>query len=120
MVALHRLTEAVFELKISHRAALTLTSDPQTCAPAFSEEVVAGVDLLFARLRAAGAITATDPAWCRQVYLALLHEVYQLPADSPDLAAPAGDDPVAQVGARADLLARTVLGALGGNASAEA
>jgi AcrR family transcriptional regulator len=116
VVALHRMTEIVFELKISHRFAVNLAANPQTREPMLSPEAVAGLDLLFTRLHAAGAITATDPAWGRQVYLALLQEVDQLPADSPELAAADGDDR----GARVDLLVRTVLGALGGAPAAPA
>lgn len=104
LVALHRLTEIVFDLKLSHRFAVQLTA-------ALTPAVLDGLDLLFARLRAAGAITAVDPAWCRRVYLALLHEVHDLPADSATLA-PSGADEVAT---RVDLLVRTVLGALGGS-----
>lgn len=103
LVALHRLTEIVFDLKLSHRFAIQLTA-------ALTPAVLDGLDLLFARLHADGAITAVEPAWCRRVYLALLHEVHDLPADSATLA-PTGDDDVAT---RVDLLVRTVLGALGG------
>ena len=104
LVALHRLTEIVFELKLGHRFAVQLTA-------ALTPAVLDGLDLLFARLRAAGAITAVEPAWGRRVYLALLHEVHDLPADSATLA-PSGPDGVAT---RVDLLVRTVLGALGGS-----
>jgi AcrR family transcriptional regulator len=105
LVALHRVTETVFELKLSHRFAVQLTS-------ALTPEVLDGLGLLFARLRDAGSITAADPAWCRRVYLALVHEVHELPADSPALT-PLGA--VDEVMARTDLLVRTVLGALGGS-----
>jgi AcrR family transcriptional regulator len=111
-VALHRLTELVFELKISHRFAIELAADPDTRKPLLSREVLDGLDLLFTRLHAAGAITATSTAWCRQVYLALLHEVAALPTGSPELGG--ATDPAEEVGARSDLLAGTVLGALGG------
>lgn len=104
LVALHRLTEIVFDLKLSHRFAVQLTA-------ALTPAVLDGLDLLFARLRAAGAITAVDPAWCRRVYLALLHEVHDLPADSATLATSGADE----VATRVDLLVRTVLGALGGS-----
>nr|QEO73574.1 TetR family transcriptional regulator [uncultured bacterium] len=104
LVALQRLTEAVFDLKVCHRFAIQLDA-------AITPEILAGVDLLFERLRGAGAITAADPVWCRRVYLALLHEVNDLPADSPALTSPhAGSD----VEARINLLVRTVIGALGG------
>ncbi|MET1075094.1 MAG: TetR/AcrR family transcriptional regulator, partial [Umezawaea sp.] len=112
VVALHRLTERVFELKISHRFAIELAADPTTQKPLLSQEVLDGLDLLFTRLHTTGAITATSPTWCRQVYLALLHEVDALPTGSPELGT--ATDPTEQVGARADLLVRTVLGALGG------
>ncbi|MEU1304416.1 TetR/AcrR family transcriptional regulator [Streptomyces shenzhenensis] len=105
LVALHRLTEIVFDLKLGHRFAVQLSA-------ALTPAVLDGLDLLFARLRDAGAITAADPAWCRQVYLALLHEVYDLPAGSPTLtSAGAGDE----VEAKVDLLVRTAVGALGGS-----
>ncbi|MFD8279140.1 hypothetical protein ACFV47_08000 [Streptomyces solisilvae] len=53
-----------------------------------------------------------DPAWCRRVYLALLHEVHDLPADSTALASSATGD---ETEAKVDLLVRTALGALGGS-----
>lgn len=109
LVALHRLAELVFELKVSHRFAVELTSDG--CEPLLSGEVGDGIDLLFDRLREAGAITAEDPAWCRQLLLAVLHGIHQLPPDSPALGAP---DPDAVAAARADLLVSTVTRALGG------
>jgi AcrR family transcriptional regulator len=112
VVALHRLTERVFELKISHRFAVELAADPTTRKSLPSQEVLDGLDLLFTRLHTAGAITAASPAWCRQVYLALLHAVAELPTGSPELGATT--DPTEEVGARSDLLVRTVLGALGG------
>ncbi|MFJ8158250.1 TetR/AcrR family transcriptional regulator [Streptomyces sp. NPDC094468] len=102
--ALHRLTEMVFDLKVSHRFAVQPTA-------ALTPDVLDGLDLLFARLRDAGAITAADPAWCRRVYLALLHEVDDLPADSPALAPSATAD---ETEARVNLLVRTTLGALDG------
>jgi AcrR family transcriptional regulator len=104
LVALHRLTEIVFDLKLSHRFAVQLTA-------ALTPAVLDGLDLLFARLHAEGAITAVDPAWCHRVYLALLHEVHDLPADSATLAHSGADE----VATRVDLLVRTVLGALGGS-----
>ncbi|MEV7149006.1 hypothetical protein AB0O05_21195 [Streptomyces sp. NPDC093084] len=104
LFALHRLTETVFDLKVSHRFAVQLTA-------ALTPDVPDGLDLLLARLRDAGAITAADPAWCRRVCLALLHEVNDLPADSPALAPSATAD---ETEARANLLVRTTLGALGG------
>ncbi|GHF46831.1 AcrR family transcriptional regulator [Amycolatopsis bartoniae] len=113
VAALHRLTELVFELKVANQAVMELTTDPETGITALSEEVVAGLDLLFTRLREAGEITAAEPAWCRQVYLAIVHEAWRLPADSPALAGTT-DDPAGVLGARADLTFRTVLGALGG------
>lgn len=103
LVALRRLTEIVFDLKLSHRFAVQLTA-------ALTPAVLDGLDLLFVRLRAEGAITAVDPTWCRRVYLALLHEVHDLPADSAALALSDAEG----VAARVDLLVRTVLGALGG------
>jgi AcrR family transcriptional regulator len=105
LVALHRLTEIAFDLKLCHRFAAELTA-------ALTPAVLDGLDLLFARLRDAGAITAADPAWCRRIYLALLHEVHELPANSPVLGSSAGEDETA---ARVDLLVRTTLGALGGD-----
>jgi len=109
VVALHRLTEIVFELKISHRFAMEIAADPAR-RPHLNREVQEGLELLFTRLHAAGAITSPGPAWGRQVFLALLQEVDSLPADAPELAHT--DD---EVGARVDLLVRSVLGALGGS-----
>ncbi|MDX3853092.1 helix-turn-helix domain-containing protein [Streptomyces sp. AK02-01A] len=105
LIALHRLTEIVFDLKLSHRFAIQLTA-------ALTPAVLDGLDLLFARLRDTGAITAVDPAWCRRVYLALLHEVHDLAADSPTLASSATGD---ETEAKVNLLVRTALGALGGS-----
>ncbi|WP_345429783.1 hypothetical protein [Actinoallomurus vinaceus] len=105
LIVLHRLTEIVFDRKLSHRFAVQLTT---VLTPA----VLDGLDLLFARLRGAGAITVVDPAWCRRVYLALLHEVHDLPADSPALASSATGD---ETDAKVNLLVRTALGALGGS-----
>lgn len=73
------------------------------------DDVLAGIDPLFARLHESGVITAAQPAWCRKVYLALLHEVHLLPADAAELAFGADE-----VGTRSALLIRIVLGALGG------
>ncbi|CAM3352773.1 TetR/AcrR family transcriptional regulator [Kibdelosporangium persicum] len=104
LVALQRLTETIFDLKLCHRFAIQLDA-------AITPEVLAGVDLLFERLRDAGVITSADPVWCRRVYLALLHEVNDLSADSPTLTAlHAGSE----VEARINLLVGTVIGALGG------
>ncbi|MGV9849104.1 TetR/AcrR family transcriptional regulator [Streptomyces sp. NPDC003442] len=108
VIALHRLTEIVFDLKLSHRFAVQLTS-------ALTPAVLDGLDLLFARLRDAGAITVADPAWCRRVYLALLHEVHDLPADSPALASSASSASGDETEAKISLLVRTALGALGGS-----
>ncbi|BCJ50131.1 hypothetical protein Asp14428_16060 [Actinoplanes sp. NBRC 14428] len=110
-MALHRLTEIIFELKINNRFAMNAAANPATGAPRLDPEVLNGLDLLFTRLHAAGVITAAGPAWCRGVFLALLHEVDQLPADAPVLAGTDGG-----TGARIDLLARTVIGALDGSA----
>jgi AcrR family transcriptional regulator len=107
IVALHRMTEIVFVLKVSHRFSIQLGGGP-------GAKVLEGLDLLFTRLHAAGAITAADPVWCRRVYLALLEEVYLLPAESVELAAAPGT-PADEVGARAALMFKTVLGALGGS-----
>jgi AcrR family transcriptional regulator len=104
LVALHRLTESAFELKVNYRLVIDLSYGPD-------DDVLAGIDLLFARLHESGAITTAQPAWCRKVYLALLHEVHLLPADAAELAG-GGDE----VEARSALLIRSVLGALGGKA----
>ncbi|MET8787825.1 helix-turn-helix domain-containing protein [Streptomyces sp. NPDC004589] len=107
LIALYRLTQTVFALKLSHRFAIQLTA-------ALTPAVLDGLDLLFARLRDAGAITAADAAWCRRVYLALLHEVHDLPADSPALTSSTTAD---ETETKVDLLIRTTLGALGGTAA---
>ncbi|WP_250009050.1 TetR/AcrR family transcriptional regulator [Actinoplanes sp. M2I2] len=98
VIALHRASEIVFDLKISYRFSITLASAP-------SREVQDGLELLFTRLQAEGAIAVASPSWCRRVYLALMGEVYLLPDDAPELA---------DAGGRAGLLVKTVLGALGG------
>ncbi|MGW4784589.1 TetR family transcriptional regulator [Streptomyces sp. HUAS TT11] len=107
LIALYRLTQTVFALKLSHRFAIQLTA-------ALTPAVLDGLDLLFARLRDAGTITAADAAWCRRVYLALLHEVHDLPADSPALTSSTTAD---ETETKVDLLIRTTLGALGGSAA---
>ena len=94
--ALEHVSQIVFELKISHPFVIGLDAEK-------SPDVLAGMDLLFDRLRAAGDITASGSAWCRAVYLALMAEVHLLPEDAPDLVA---------AGSRAALLTRAVLGAL--------
>jgi AcrR family transcriptional regulator len=118
VVALHRLTELAFELKISHPFEINCTpAAPSADGPAADPAIRDGLDLLFSRLHAAGEITAGDPTWCRKVYLALLHEVHSLPGDSPMLAAT--DNAAAdEIGARVELLVTTLMGALGGPAAA--
>ncbi|MFD9700929.1 TetR/AcrR family transcriptional regulator [Lentzea sp. NPDC059081] len=101
-----RLTEIVFELKVSHRFAMELLNGPSGCQTGLSPEVEERLDRVFARLRAAGEITATGAWWCRQVYLALLHEAHEVPVDTADLAAAGGSRP--------ELVVAAVLGALGG------
>ncbi|MEJ2860731.1 TetR/AcrR family transcriptional regulator [Actinomycetospora flava] len=105
LVALRRLTETVFDLKLGHRFAASLPA-------AVTPDVLAGLDLVFARLHDAGMITAADPTWGRRIFLALLHEVADLPAGAPTLAATGIDD---EIDARTELHVRTVLGALGGD-----
>ncbi|MFD4635982.1 TetR/AcrR family transcriptional regulator [Lentzea sp. NPDC058436] len=104
LLEFRRLTEIVFDLKVSHRFAMELTADQDDCRPGLSSEVTAGLEQTFARLRAAGDITARGAEWCRHVYLAILHEVHELPDDAPDLAG----------ASRAELVVRAVIGALGG------
>ncbi|GAB2830995.1 TetR/AcrR family transcriptional regulator [Lentzea nigeriaca] len=106
LVVLRRLTEIVFELKISHRFTMELMSARDGCRSGLSPEVEAGLEQVFVRLREAGEITATGADWCRQVYLALLHEAHELPDDAADL--------VAAGRSRAELVVRAVVGALGG------
>jgi AcrR family transcriptional regulator len=114
VVALHRLTELAFELKISHPFEINCTpAAPGPGGPATDPAIHEGLDLLFGRLRAAGEIAADDPTWCRKVYLALLHEVHELPADAPMLAA-TGTAAADEIGARVALLVTTLMGALGG------
>ncbi|MET9224489.1 TetR/AcrR family transcriptional regulator [Lentzea sp. NPDC003310] len=108
LVALHRVTEFVIEVKFSHRLIVDLVNRTQTGHAFLSDEVVARAELLFSRLRDAGAITAESPSWCLRIYLAVLDEVHQLPAGAPELGA--GDD----AAARTELQVSTVLGALGG------
>ncbi|GAA2485514.1 TetR/AcrR family transcriptional regulator [Winogradskya humida] len=111
LAALYRLIEITFEIKIRHRPVVDISQGP-------GQEVLNGLDLLFTRLHDAGVITASGPVWCRTVFLALLTEVHLLPADAPELA-PAGNNPPDDIGARSDLLLRTVIGALGGSTGPE-
>lgn len=117
VVALHRLTELAFELKISHPFEINcMPAAPGPHGPAADPAIQEGLHVLFTRLHAAGEIAAGDPAWCRSIYLALLHEVHSLPAESPMLAGTAnaaGDE----IGARVELLVKTLIGALGGPAA---
>lgn len=108
-IALYRLTELIFELKLAHRLVLDAIDRLGTSAEHPAREVVQGVELLFGRLFATGAITTDSASWSVCVYLALISEAYHLPADAPELAA--GPDDVT---ARTDLVVRSVLGALGG------
>lgn len=110
VAALYRLTELLFELKVDKRAIMELTADPATNMTPLSPEVTTGIEVLFRRLYEGGEITATDTAWCRAIYLAVVHETALLPTNSPMLGEAAGE-----MGARADLTYRTVLAALGGN-----
>ncbi|GAB2479970.1 TetR/AcrR family transcriptional regulator [Promicromonospora xylanilytica] len=113
LVGLYRLTETAFELKVSHPFVISLTPGQGPGNPASDPEIQDGLERLFARLRAAGEIAVDDPAWCRRLYVALLHEVHELPGDSPVLTG-AGDAPDDDLDARVELLVRTLLGALGG------
>lgn len=114
MVALHRLTELAFALKVSHPFVAGPTHMVESpVAPQSDPAIHAGLDLLFTRLYTAGEIISPDPTWGRHVYIALLHVVYELPMDSTTLGTmmeTPGDD----AGARVDLLVRTLIGALGG------
>lgn len=113
MVALYQLTEMALDLKVSHPFVIGFTPTPSIPgSPALVPEIQEGLDLLFARLHAAGEIAVDDPPWCRRVYLALLHEVYELSAESPVLRT-SSDAPGDHIGARVRLLVETLLGALG-------
>ncbi|PRY32446.1 TetR/AcrR family transcriptional regulator [Umezawaea tangerina] len=116
MVVLHRATEISLRLKYGHPFVTSLTPTHESPgAPAAHPEIVEGLEILFTRLHEGGYTTTSDPAWARVVYLALLQEVYSLPADSPSLGL--GDDADAddEVEARVGLLVTTLLGALGGS-----
>jgi AcrR family transcriptional regulator len=114
VIALHRLTEIALKLKIGHPFANRLLPPPDSPgAPASNPEILEGLDTLFTRLHEAGEITASDPAWCSRLYLAILMEIADLPADSPALGL-RNDDLADEIGTRTDLLIRTLLGALGG------
>ncbi|GGM74780.1 hypothetical protein GCM10011609_08360 [Lentzea pudingi] len=108
LIALHRVTELVMEIKFSHRLIVDVVNGTNSGHGFLSDEVQEGAKLLFSRLHAAGTITAACPSWCLRVYLAILDVVHQLPPGAPELGA--GDD----TAARTDLQVSTVLGALGG------
>lgn len=114
LVGLYRLTEMAFELKVSHPFVISLAPAGQGAGtPDSDPEIHEGLERLFARLHAAGVIAVDDPVWCRRLYIALLHEVHELPAGSPALAGvveATGSD----LDARVELLVSTLLGALGG------
>ncbi|ANZ40287.1 hypothetical protein BBK82_33920 [Lentzea guizhouensis] len=110
LVVFLRLTEILFELKVSNRFAMELMSGRDECRAGLSPAVEDGLEQVFARLREAGDITATGAEWCRRVYLAMAHEVHQLPEDAEDLVAAGGSRPL--------LVVRAVVGALGGTPQA--
>lgn len=115
LVGLYRLTEIAFELKVSHPFVISLTpAEHGSGTPASDPEIQDGLERLFARLHEAGEIAVDDPAWCRRLYVALLHEVHELPGGSPVLTG-VGDAPDDDLDARVELLVRTLLGALGGS-----
>ncbi|HWO68737.1 MAG TPA: TetR family transcriptional regulator [Umezawaea sp.] len=110
LVALHRVTELVIEVKFGHRLVLDVVAPGTRARESYlSAEVRQLAELLFTRLHAAGAITVDNPSWCLRVYLAILDEVHHLPVGAPELATDTDD-----VTARATLQIATVLGALGG------
>ncbi|SEQ92803.1 transcriptional regulator, TetR family [Lentzea xinjiangensis] len=110
LIALHRVTELVMEIKFSHRLVMdVVTAGTPARWSYLSAEVRERAELLFARLHASGAITAAHPSWCLKIYLAILDEVHHLPAGAPELASCADE-----VTARTTLQVTTVLGALGG------
>jgi AcrR family transcriptional regulator len=115
LVALHRLTERAFELKLAHPFAVALTPGANADGLPASHPVLRdGLEMLFRRMHGAGLIAVSDAAWCRRLYLALLHEVHELPADAPVLTSRLRDD---DTGARVDLLISTLIPALGGEAT---
>ncbi|GLY50643.1 TetR/AcrR family transcriptional regulator [Lentzea sp. NBRC 102530] len=107
LVALHRVTELVIEIKFRHRLAVEVVNGSGVGHSFLSPEVQERAKELFVRLHEAGAITAANPSWCLRVYLAILDEVHQLPVGAPELGD--GDD----LTARTALQVSTVLGALG-------
>ncbi|HEY3468259.1 MAG TPA: TetR/AcrR family transcriptional regulator [Amycolatopsis sp.] len=110
LVALYRVTERVMELKLGNRSVLdAVVSALPGRDSHLSAEVQERAEQLFARLHAAGAITAENPAWCLRLYLAIFDAVHHTPAGAPELAGAADD-----VTARTNLLVTTVLRALGG------
>lgn len=116
LVGLYRLTESAFELKVSHPFAISPTPGQGLGNPASDPEIQEGLERLFTRLLAAGEIAVDDTAWCRRLYVALLHEVHELPAGSPALSGTGGtgEAPRDDLDARVELLVSTLLGALGG------
>jgi len=115
LVALHRATESALRLKCGHPFVTSRTPSHQSPgAPASHPRIVEELEILFGRLHAEGHITASDPAWGRLVYLALLNEVHDLPADSSTLALCADADADTELDARVDLLTTTLLHALSG------
>lgn len=116
LVALYRLTEQAFELKIAHPFTLGLIPPGASDGPAAADPVIQErLDRVFARLHAAGQIAVAEPSWCRAVYLALLHEVYLLPPGAAVLTATGITE---DIGARVELLISSLVGALGGTAAA--
>ncbi|MFC7375792.1 TetR/AcrR family transcriptional regulator [Brachybacterium sp. GCM10030267] len=115
LVAFYRVVERIFELKLARPFVLSITPGPEEPgSPASDPEIAQSLDLLLRRLHTAGDITVDDTAWGRRVCLALLHEAHELPAGSPALSAPGSTAPD-DVGARVDLVVRSVIGALGGD-----
>ncbi len=79
LVALHRLTESAFEVKVSYRLVIDLMHGPD-------DDVLAGIDLLFARLHESGVITGPRSRPGAGTSTSPAHEVYLLPADAAELA----------------------------------
>jgi AcrR family transcriptional regulator len=85
LVAMHRITANVLQVKSAWAFALELPSDPDSEAAALQRDIARRCVAVLERARAAGLIDeAADLDWVRRVYYALLRESLHGDADDAD------------------------------------
>ncbi|MCT2589270.1 TetR/AcrR family transcriptional regulator [Streptomyces sp. N2-109] len=111
LIALHRATANVLEIKLGWGFAMSRPSPPGSEVARLHEEVADKCAHLFVRARDAGVLAAgVDLEWARRVYYALIHEAAQ-----ERLSGRAGADP--DPDALATLVVDTLLRGLGADGS---